>query len=413
MADVKKKRMMNPILSKELRLGSRSIRLPLSVMFYDIVLAIVAVISIFVASYAGGINGGVDFSGFLYIYPIIGWTQMGIMLLIVPILTAGSISGEREKQTLEIMLTTPKKPLSIVWGKLLAALSNYMIFIISSVPIMAIAFVLGGLNWFALLGYILMMVVIGIYIGSVGVFCSCAFKKTIISIVMTFLITIALLAVSIVLFFVIISIGAVIHEMIYYDSSYTGTVPDLNFGILPLIMIGNPITGFFDYMLRSMDAMSIAELLDESDVFGTIMPIIAQAWIPLNVIVSGAISYFFLRMAARKLNPIKKLKKKKKKAMQAGHPVPGQPIPGQPMPGQNGIEYDTATLRMNPQLYQPQTQNSQNSMPTMAGGAASGQPVQQTTGQPAVAEPVTGQTVMEPSAISEPVGTTEQLKREP
>ena len=121
MAKAAKKRKLNPILKKELRLGSRSIRLPLSVMFYDIVLAIVAVIAILIAALAGSSEGGVDFSGFLYIFQVIGWIQLAITLLIVPILTAGSISGEREKQTLEIMLTTPEKPLAIIWGKLLAS----------------------------------------------------------------------------------------------------------------------------------------------------------------------------------------------------------------------------------------------------------------------------------------------------
>ena len=188
MAAGTKKRAINPILAKELRLGSRSIKLPLAVMFYDLVLAVIAVIAIFIAAYANG--SGTDYTGFLVIYQVIGWTQLGITLLIVPILTAGTISGEREKQTLEIMLTTPKKPLSIIWGKLLSALSNYMLFIISSIPIMAIAFILGGLNWFALLGYIVMMLVVVIYVGSVGVFCSSCFKKTIVSIVMTFLIEI-------------------------------------------------------------------------------------------------------------------------------------------------------------------------------------------------------------------------------
>ena len=130
MAAGTKKRAINPILAKELRLGSRSIKLPLAVMFYDLVLAVIAVIAIFIAAYANG--SGTDYTGFLVIYQVIGWTQLGITLLIVPILTAGTISGEREKQTLEIMLTTPKKPLSIIWGKLLSALSNYMLFIIYS-----------------------------------------------------------------------------------------------------------------------------------------------------------------------------------------------------------------------------------------------------------------------------------------
>lgn len=337
MAKGKKKQMLNPILKKELRLGSRSIRLPLSVMFYDIVLAIVAVIAILVAALAGSSDGGVDFSGFLYIFQIIGWIQLSITLLIVPILTAGSISGEREKQTLEIMLTTPEKPLAIIWGKLMASLSNYLIFIISSVPIMAIAFVLGGLNWFALLGYIFMMVVIAIFIGSLGIFCSSAFKKTIVSIVMTFLLEFAVLAVPVFLFIGILGGGAIIYDYIYYESNYVGNIPDPNFGILPLLMIGNPLTGFLDYMLRVMDVYSIAQMIDDADVFGVIMPVIAHAWIPMNILVCGGISYFFLKMAAKKLNPIKKLKKKKR-----------APVP---MPAQNP---NSASLQGMPQLYQPQ-----------------------------------------------------------
>ena len=52
MAAGTKKRAINPILAKELRLGSRSIKLPLAVMFYDLVLAVIAVIAIFIAAYA-------------------------------------------------------------------------------------------------------------------------------------------------------------------------------------------------------------------------------------------------------------------------------------------------------------------------------------------------------------------------
>lgn len=337
MAKEKKRKMLNPILKKELRLGSRSIRLPLSVMFYDIVLAIVAVIAILIAALAGSSEGGVDFSGFLYIFQVIGWIQLGITLLIVPILTAGAISGEREKQTLEIMLTTPEKPLSIIWGKLMASLSNYLIFIISSVPIMAIAFVLGGLNWFALLGYIFMMIVVAIFVGSLGIFCSSAFKKTIVSIVMTFLLEFAVLAVPVFLFIGILGGGAIAYEYIYYESNYVGNIPDPNFGILPLLMIGNPLTGFLDYMLRVMQTYSIAEMIKDADIFGIIMPIVAHAWIPLNVLVCGGISYFFLKMAAKKLNPIKKLKKKKQ-----------APVP---MPVQNPNQVSDQGM---PQLYQPQ-----------------------------------------------------------
>ena len=76
--------------------------------------ALIAVIVLVSASDESFRPNAIDFSGYLYIFPVIGWTQLAITLLIVPILSAGSISGEREKQTLEIMLTTPEKPFAIV-----------------------------------------------------------------------------------------------------------------------------------------------------------------------------------------------------------------------------------------------------------------------------------------------------------
>ena len=309
------KKSLNPILKKELRLGSRSIKMPLFVMGYDIVLALLAVICLFSIGLSGG-NGSVNFSDYLYIYQIIGWTQLAITIIIVPILTAGTISGERERQTLDIMLTTPKKPISIVWGKLLSALSNYFIFIISSIPIMAIAFILGGLNWFALLGYIAMLMVVAIYIGSVGVFCSSVFKRTIASIVMTFVIAGALLIVPYVLFLMIVGGAQIIYEIMYDSYIYSSTtvaIPDLNLGILPMLLIFNPLSGFFDYMMQTMDIVSIHQLIDDADVFGVIMPIISYAWIPMNVIACGAVSYFFIHQAGNKLNPLKRRRKKKSK----------------------------------------------------------------------------------------------------
>jgi ABC-type transport system involved in multi-copper enzyme maturation permease subunit len=220
---------------------------------------------------------------------------------------------------------------------------------------MALAFVLGGLNWFALLGYIAMMIIVAIYVGSIGVFCSSTFKRTIASIVMTFLISFALLVIPYILFFVIYGIGeAVYQSMYYYGNSAYMTIPDLNMGILPMIMLVNPLSGFLDYMLQTMDISSMHELIEEMDAFGTIMPILAYGWIPMNIIVSGGISYFFIRMAAKKLNPIKRIKKKNRKN------VP-------PIVGPTGMQTQgtSASAQPMPLLYQP-GQSSQPEPPADA-----------------------------------------------
>lgn len=354
MSHTKKK--MNPILRKELRLGSRSIKIPLALMFYNIVLALIAVVMIFSVNAVGGISGAfssngdaIDFSGFLYIFQVIGWTQLGITLLIVPILSAGSISGEREKQTLEIMLTTPEKPFSIIWGKLLASLSNFIMFIVTSIPIMAISFVLGGLNWFALLGFIVMILVVAILVGSIGVFCSSAFKKTIASIVMTFLIEFGVLFLPLIICGGVLGVEAIAYAAV---TDQMMNPPDPNFGPTPFIMILTPLTGFFDYMMRVMNLTSIAEILREADMFGVITPILSYAWIPVNVIISGLLSFFFLRMAARKLNPIKKRKKKVPKQMEA-QKLQGMPVAPQPQ------LYQPQMMQGQPQVAQPQPQMMQ------------------------------------------------------
>ncbi len=404
MSHTKKK--MNPILRKELRLGSRSIKIPLALMFYNIVLALIAVVMIFSVNAVGGISGAfssngdaIDFSGFLYIFQVIGWTQLGITLLIVPILSAGSISGEREKQTLEIMLTTPEKPFSIIWGKLLASLSNFIMFIVTSIPIMAISFVLGGLNWFALLGFIAMILVVAILVGSIGVFCSSAFKKTIASIVMTFLIEFGVLFLPLIICGGVLGVEAIAYAAV---TDQMMNPPDPNFGPTPFIMILTPLTGFFDYMMRVMNLTSIAEILREADMFGVITPILSYAWIPVNVIISGLLSFFFLRMAARKLNPIKKRKKKVPKQMEA-QKLQGMPVAPQPQ------RYQPQMMQGQPQVAQPQPQmmgqpQMQEQMPPQPIYAPP-QPMQQAAAVPPVqnVEPVQQAAAVPPVQNMEPM----------
>ena len=53
-------------------------------------------------------------------YVVLCAMQMGLMLLSAPAMTAGTISGERERQTLDLLLMTKMSSLSIVIGKLLS-----------------------------------------------------------------------------------------------------------------------------------------------------------------------------------------------------------------------------------------------------------------------------------------------------
>ena len=49
--------------------------------------------------------------------------QMALVLFITPSLTAGAISSEREKQTLNILLTTTQSSTQIIIGKLFSSVA--------------------------------------------------------------------------------------------------------------------------------------------------------------------------------------------------------------------------------------------------------------------------------------------------
>ena len=62
-----------------------------------------------------------------------------------PTFAAGSITGEKERKTYELLLASPLRPATILVGKLLSSLSYLVILILSSLPLMILCYLLGGL----------------------------------------------------------------------------------------------------------------------------------------------------------------------------------------------------------------------------------------------------------------------------
>jgi ABC-2 type transport system permease protein len=101
-----------------------------------------------------------------------------LVVALAPAFTAGAISLEREKQTLDLLATTPISSLSIVVGKLLSALTYLFILIFASIPMTAVVFVFGGVSPDDVVrGYVVLFAT-AIGLGSVGLFFSALMKRT-------------------------------------------------------------------------------------------------------------------------------------------------------------------------------------------------------------------------------------------
>ena len=97
---------------------------------------------------------------------------------LAPASTAGAISQEREKQTLELLVVTPISSLAMVIGKLFSALIYVWLLIAASIPLTAIVFVYGGVAPDDVLRGYIVLIVTALGFGAFGLLASSLVKRT-------------------------------------------------------------------------------------------------------------------------------------------------------------------------------------------------------------------------------------------
>ena len=100
------------------------------------------------------------------------------VVFLAPSATAGAISLEREKQTLELLLATPISSLAFVLGKLLSALVYVWLLIAASIPLTAVVFVYGGVAPEDVVRGYIVLIVTALGFGSFGLFASSLARRT-------------------------------------------------------------------------------------------------------------------------------------------------------------------------------------------------------------------------------------------
>lgn len=104
--------------------------------------------------------------------------QLVLIGFITPGILAGSISGERERQTLDILLTTHLTPFSIVMSKLISSLSFVGLLLCLSLPLYSFIFLFGGISPLEVSKIFLFFLVNIVFFGCLGLFCSTWMKRT-------------------------------------------------------------------------------------------------------------------------------------------------------------------------------------------------------------------------------------------
>jgi ABC-type transport system involved in multi-copper enzyme maturation permease subunit len=112
--------------------------------------------------------------------------QAIMVLFIGPAATAGAISGEKERQTYEILRTTLLSAGDFVNGKLLSSLSYVFLLVLASIPLQSIAFLLGGVDILEVIIAQVLILVSAVAYAMLGIYASSILKSTLAATVGTY-----------------------------------------------------------------------------------------------------------------------------------------------------------------------------------------------------------------------------------
>ncbi|MGB7326317.1 MAG: ABC transporter permease [Rubripirellula sp.] len=179
----------NPVLQRELLVNLRTNRAFLLLAVYQLLLAGVVLI-------AWPTDQRLDLTtnppSAKKLVNIFFLGQYVIASLMAPSFAAGTITGEKERRTYEMLLASPLRPGAIVFGKMVASLTHLGMLILASLPIIVLCLPLGGVSVYEVLAAYLGLIVSVILFGAIGVFCSSYFSRTSSSLVVSYLLILPL-----------------------------------------------------------------------------------------------------------------------------------------------------------------------------------------------------------------------------
>lgn len=317
-----KKIAMNPVFGKETKLRVRNIKFALIILFYNLILIAIAMLG-FEMMFDSGFDTYVDYSDALYVYIALLCLQSMMVAFLVPSFTAGSIAGEREKQTLEILLTTTMKPIEIVWGKLMASICMVLLLVMSSLPVLSIVFTIGGVALVDLLYYVVLVFVAAVFMGSIGVWASALIKKTVPATVFSYGAIVMVCGVTMLMVGLVYLIANLVSANIHgtmYGTQNVDVSPIL------VILLINPAVSLVEMLMDRYAGQSFISLMNES-LGGSLPGFLEKHWFVFSLIVQIGLSILIMKMAAKLVDPLRTTKPKKvkqKKTQQVMPPQAGQ-----------------------------------------------------------------------------------------
>lgn len=178
----------NPVVLKELRGRMRGPRAFVVLTIYLLLMSgfVTLLYMVYIASTNNVYSGSSTQLIGKFVFGAVVTIELLLVCFISPAFTAGAISGERERQTYDLLRTTLLTARALVLGKLSSALSYILLLLLAALPLQSLAFLLGGVAPEEVLIATVVLVATAFLFGTSGVFFSSLMRRTLASTVVTY-----------------------------------------------------------------------------------------------------------------------------------------------------------------------------------------------------------------------------------
>ena len=279
--------MLNPILAFSATRRMRSFRTMLILIAYVVLMLAIAALIL-----APFLNGNVmmgDMNRGAYCYAALMALQFALIVLIAPAMTSGAIAGERDRQTLELLLVTQTGSLRIVIGKLLESFAMLALLILSGFPVLCLCLLTGGVTMGQIMTGEMYLLAMAFGAASVGLFASALGRTTVISTVIAYLLILAVATVT--------SLPPVlgypqrVTDVLYEAKKYAALTSSGAAGMISQLFLLNPGTGLLALAQSQTQFMDpVMEYRGWGRILATWMILERIGWDRLTLICSGAVT---------------------------------------------------------------------------------------------------------------------------
>lgn len=289
---------VRPVYQKETMTSSRTARLTVIVMAFNLVLTLVGLVQLLLMVRNSSYYGEMNYSSLLRMYTLVASFEAAFLLFIVPALTAGSISGERERQTLDLLLCTRLRPIDIIIGKLLSCLSTVFVLIISSLPVLSLVYIYGGIGLKDLGALFVCLVVTTLFTGSISIFFSALMKKTTMATVLSYLTVVFLVAGT-----------YMVLTLTYHFCTLTASdVLKPETGLYPwnLLLLVNPAMTFYSLFNQQIGSFEEMNFMTWFNSYIMTDHLKESWWIGCSCLLQTALSAVFIWLASYVISPLRR-----------------------------------------------------------------------------------------------------------